>query len=80
MQFDRIEDVRYDELRHDLPELFADAAANEATDDTGLNAARVAAALQAQGGYCQAAARQLGVSHSTLWSWMRERGADAPSP
>ncbi|MCY1558771.1 propionate catabolism operon regulatory protein PrpR [compost metagenome] len=77
MQFERIEDVRYDELRHDLPELFTDAEP-EATDGTGLSAARVAAALQTQGGNRQAAARQLGVSRSTLWRWMREHGADAP--
>src|SRR6218665_3402755 len=42
LQFDRLEDVRYDELRHDLPELFSDAAASEVGDETGLNAARVA--------------------------------------
>ncbi|MCY1239902.1 Propionate catabolism operon regulatory protein [compost metagenome] len=77
MQFDRLEDVRYDELRHDLPELFADAEP-EAADTAGLSAARVAVALQAQGGNRQAAARQLGVSRSTLWRWMRERGADTP--
>jgi len=40
-----------------------------------LNAARVAAALAAQGGNRQAAARQLGVSRSTLWRWQREHGA-----
>ncbi|BEP55571.1 hypothetical protein GmRootV118_28150 [Variovorax sp. V118] len=77
MQFDRIGDVRYDELRHDLPELLADPV-TETTDTAGLSAARVAAALQVHGGKRQAAARQLDVSRSTLWRWMRERDAGAP--
>ncbi len=78
LQFDRLEDIRYDELRHDLPELFADAASDAEEDDGGaLSESRVAAALQASKGNRQAAAKQLGISRSTLWRWMRERGAGA---
>jgi propionate catabolism operon transcriptional regulator len=73
LQFDRLEDIRYDEVRHDLPELFVDAAGVVA--DCGLTDAGVAAALNANRGNRQAAARQLGVSRSTLWRWMRDHGA-----
>jgi len=71
LQFERVEDIRYDELRHDLPELFADAASDGVGG--GLSEARVAAALEASRGNRQAAARQLGVSRSTLWRWIRDR-------
>jgi propionate catabolism operon transcriptional regulator len=72
-QFDRIEDVPCDELLHDLPELSLHAISNPG-DDALLSKARVDAALAASQGHRLDAARQLGVSRSTLWRWMRDHG------
>lgn len=58
-------EVSYSELAHDCPELFADSARDlqpEATDSTQL-----VEVLQACGGNRQEAARQLGISRTTLW-------------
>jgi propionate catabolism operon transcriptional regulator len=74
MQFHRIEDVPYDELLHDLPEL-SEYTNADPSDDALLSRARVDAALEASYGHRLAAARQLGVSRSTLWRWMRDHGA-----
>ncbi len=79
LQFDRLEDIRYDELRHDLPELFADAAIGAADDEGLLSDSRVAAALKVSNGNRQAAAKQLGISRSTLWRWMRDHSAENSS-
>lgn len=70
-QFDRLEDIRYDELRHECPELFADnPAAPEVSG--GPSKSNLHAVLAAQGGNRLKAAQQLGVSRSTLWRWLRE--------
>ena len=70
-QFDRLEDIRYDELRHECPELFADQA--DAPDVPRLaSRSNLREVLAAQGGNRRKAAQQLGVSRSTLWRWIRE--------
>jgi propionate catabolism operon transcriptional regulator len=80
LQFERIEDIRYDELRHDCAELFTEAV--QATDlgvapgASALSDDRVSDALKASNGNRQLAARQLGISRSTLWRRLRESGAD----
>jgi propionate catabolism operon transcriptional regulator len=76
-QFDRLEDIRYDELRHECPELFADQA--DAPDVPRLaSRSNLREVLAAQGGNRRKAAQQLGVSRSTLWRWIREiEGASA---
>ncbi|WP_077001101.1 propionate catabolism operon regulatory protein PrpR [Variovorax sp. KK3] len=67
LQFDRIDDVRWDELRHDCPELYArHPQGTLSTQDRVLEAMRLAE------GNRQRAAQQLGVSRSTLWRWLRE--------
>jgi propionate catabolism operon transcriptional regulator len=77
-QFDRLEDIRYDELRHECPELFADQA--DAPDMPHIaSKSNLREVLAAQGGNRQKAAKQLGVSRSTLWRWIREmEGGAAP--
>lgn len=70
-QFDRLEDISYDELRHECPELFADQA--DAPDVPHLaSRSNLREVLAAQGGNRRKAAQQLGVSRSTLWRWIRE--------
>jgi propionate catabolism operon transcriptional regulator len=70
-QFDRLEDIRYDALRHECPELFTEHAAPP--DMPGApSRANLREVLAAQGGNRQKAAQQLGVSRSTLWRWIRE--------
>jgi propionate catabolism operon transcriptional regulator len=73
LQFARLEDVPYDELLHDLPEL-DEHASPSAVQPPGLDRARVDAALATSHGSRQAAARRLGVSRSTLWRWLRDHG------
>ena len=81
MQFERIEEIRWEELRHECPELFADesAAPVEVSDVPAKSQWREL--LAANGGNRQQTARQLGVSRSTLWRWVREmEGATDDSP
>ena len=73
VQFDRLEDVPHDDLLQELPELTAPGAP-DAPGAGRLSAARVNAALAAGQGNRLVAARQLGVSRSTLWRWMRDHG------
>ncbi|MGJ7484592.1 propionate catabolism operon regulatory protein PrpR [Variovorax sp. LT2P21] len=77
-QFDRLEDIRYDELRHECPELFAEHAT--APDvPRAASKSNLHEVLATQGGNRQKAAQQLGVSRSTLWRWIREmEGGSAP--
>ncbi len=68
-QFDRAEDIAYDRLCHECPELYeGDAAAGEVQ----TLEQRVRHALQASQGNRLVAAERLGVSRSTLWRWMRD--------
>ncbi|MBO9512930.1 MAG: propionate catabolism operon regulatory protein PrpR [Variovorax sp.] len=73
LQFERIEDIRWDELRHDCPELFLRHPAG-----TPPMRERVQEAMQLAGGNRQRAARQLGISRSTLWRWLRELDPGTP--
>jgi propionate catabolism operon transcriptional regulator len=76
-QFERLEAVCWDELPHECPEIFAadplPAAAAGGADASPR--ARLAEVLAAHGGHRRNAARELGVSRSTLWRWLREGGA-----
>ncbi|MDM0000362.1 propionate catabolism operon regulatory protein PrpR [Variovorax sp. J22P240] len=67
LQFDRLEDIRYDELRHDCPELF-----ERHLPGTQPLRERVLEAVRLADGNRQRAAKKLGVSRSTLWRWLRE--------
>jgi propionate catabolism operon transcriptional regulator len=79
LQFDRVGDVRYAELAHDCPELFAQPGAAAGAADLPL-AERVAQAMELAGGRRAEAAQRLGVSRSTLWRWLRElEGAEPPT-
>jgi len=67
--------INYTELRHECPELFEQAGAAIATLDTeAAPGERLAQALRLSRGNRQRAAELLGVSRSTLWRWMRDRG------
>jgi transcriptional regulator, propionate catabolism operon regulatory protein len=79
LQFDQVGDVRYAELAHDCPELFAQPGAAGGAADLPL-AERVAQAMELAGGRRAEAAQRLGVSRSTLWRWLRElEGAEPPT-
>ena len=74
LQYGRPEDIDYEGLRHDCPELYADAPA-QALYDAGAPRERALSALRASGGNRQEAARRLGVSRSTLWRWVNSTQA-----
>ena len=79
LQFDRVGDVRYGELEHDCPELFAQPGTAAGAADQPL-AERVAQAMELAGGRRAEAAQRLGVSRSTLWRWLRElEGTEPPT-
>ena len=75
LQFDTPDQVRYDDLRHDCPELFEGAAAAQMANPPPGQ--RVREAMRLAGGNRQEAARYLGVSRSTLWRWLRTQAPDA---
>ncbi|MBB6562676.1 propionate catabolism operon transcriptional regulator [Acidovorax soli] len=77
LQFDRVDAVRYTELAHDCPELFAQPGAAAGAADLPL-AERVARAMELAGGRRAEAAQRLGVSRSTLWRWLRELEGEKP--
>lgn len=71
LQFERIEDIAYQELELDCPELFE--AMPPSVQMTPLsNHRRACLALEKNSGNHTQAARQLGVSRSTLWRWRRQ--------
>ncbi len=72
MQFERVEEIRWEELRHECPELFADESAVP-VEVSGVPAkSQWRELLAANRGNRQQTALQLGVSRSTLWRWVRE--------
>jgi transcriptional regulator, propionate catabolism operon regulatory protein len=74
LQFAKLQDVQYEALRHDCPELFptGDTLLSPAAPGTPDHAQRVREAMRQAGGRRAEAARQLGVSRSTLWRWLQE--------
>jgi len=70
LQFARVDDIHYDGLRTECPELFEQAAALR--DDPTALRDRVLQVMQECGHDRQRAAAKLGVSRSTLWRWLRK--------
>ena len=81
LQFENIEDIDYPELALDCPELFEAMPCGVPTTPLS-NHRRACLALEKSGGNHALAARQLGVSRSTLWRWRRqgETGPQALAP
>ena len=71
-QYDGLDDVEYDALRQDCPELFEGAGDIINDADIASLRERAARALEACGGRRQQAAQRLGISRSTLWRWLNE--------
>lgn len=71
MQFQRMEDIAYDGLEADCPELF-EAMPPGLQMKPLSNHRRACLALEKSGGNHFQAAQQLGVSRSTLWRWRRQ--------
>ena len=69
LQFARVEDIQYDGLRTECPELFEQAAALR--DDPIALRDRVLQVMRECDDDRQRAAAKLGVSRSTLWRWLR---------
>ncbi len=70
LQFDRVEEIRYEGIRNECPELFEQAVSMR-TEPQALRE-RVLEVMRQCGGSRQLAAAKLGVSRSTLWRWLRE--------
>lgn len=68
LQYHEPEDIDYDALRYDCPELF-NHAPDIHIDEISSPRERAQQALRASGGNRGEAARRLGVSRSTLWRW-----------
>ncbi|QNP47869.1 propionate catabolism operon regulatory protein PrpR [Diaphorobacter aerolatus] len=68
LPFARVEDIRFDGLRSDCPELFGEH--EDDARDTPL-AQRIREAMESSGGRPGLAAKKLGVSRSTLWRWLQ---------
>jgi propionate catabolism operon transcriptional regulator len=78
LQFDKQEDIRYDGLRDDCPELFLQEHIGPRGDIDHFKT-RVAEELKSCKGNRTLAAQKLGISRSTLWRWMKEQeGENAP--
>lgn len=71
LQFQRINDIAYDGLDLDCPELF-NAVPLRVQSMVLSNYTRAHLALEKSGGKHAKAARQLGVSRSTFWRWCRQ--------
>lgn len=76
LQFQRIEDIAYDGLDEDCPELF-NAVPLRVQSMAPSNYTRAQLALEKNGGKHAKAARQLGVSRSTFWRWCQQ--GDTPT-
>jgi propionate catabolism operon transcriptional regulator len=78
LQFDRQEDIAYDGLWNDCPELFL----SDHMDVHGVVdhlKMRLAEVLELCEGNRTMAAQKLGISRSTLWRWVKEQaGGDVP--
>jgi propionate catabolism operon transcriptional regulator len=72
LQYTKLQDVQYDALKRDCPELFRIEDAGPAGPDAPDHAQRVREAMRQAGGRRGAAAQQLGVSRSTLWRWLQD--------
>ena len=77
LQFERLEDITYEDLRHDCPELFTGQQTVLLAETVRLKD-RVQDAMRLSSGNRQQAAKRLGVSRSTLWRWLRELEAENP--
>ncbi|MCW5642299.1 MAG: propionate catabolism operon regulatory protein PrpR [Rhodoferax sp.] len=76
MPASRVDDIPYAALQQDCPELFETAAPGL---PIGARREQIMAAMERAGGQRNQAARQLGVSRSTLWRWLRELDAQPPA-
>ena len=76
LSFSRVQDIRYDDLRHDCPELFEDSDAVDADMQNVPLAERIREAMESSQGKPGVAAKKLGVSRSTLWRWLQASSTD----
>lgn len=74
LQFQRVEDIAYEGLELDCPELF-EAMPSSVQMRPLSNHRRACLALEKTSGNHTQAAQQLGVSRSTLWRWRRQDDA-----
>lgn len=76
LSFSRVQDIRYDDLRHDCPELFEDSDTVDAGMQNVPLAERIRDAMESSQGKPGVAAKKLGVSRSTLWRWLQASSTD----
>jgi propionate catabolism operon transcriptional regulator len=79
LQFQRIEEIAYDGLELDCPELFETLPSGLQTAPPSKNR-RACLALEKSGGNHAQAAQQLGISRSTLWRWRLQDEAKPEQP
>lgn len=77
LQFQKIEEAVYDGLELECPELFEALPSSLGTAPLS-NHMRACLALEKTGDKHSLAAKQLGVSRSTLWRWRRQQDGDKP--
>nr|WP_267939371.1 propionate catabolism operon regulatory protein PrpR [Paraburkholderia flagellata] len=82
LQYAKLQDVQYDALRRDCPELFPAGETLSFPAGSGApdHVERVREAMRTAGGHRGEAARKLGVSRSTLWRWLQELDLQASPP